>query len=896
MANLKLRSIFFLIVSLFTLAGCGSGGSSQEAVSNPTNPPAPPTTSSPTISSIQIIDTETDTTVQSVNQDTTIDLEALPDNFNFVAIPGDETAVESVAFVLSGCASIERTEIEPPYSLQDELVGLSSLPEGECSITATPYSEDNLQGDEGPAFTVAFEVVGDTGTEVNSPPTIQLIGSSTVSVPNGGSYNELGATATDFEDGDLTSNIEIQGGNINTFIAGTYLITYLIADSVGAMASVERSVIVENEQLPQPPEITLNGSNAIFIEVNENFTDPGATAFDQEDGDLTNSIEILSNNVDTSSVGEYEIVYRVEDLSGLTDQVRREVTVVPSGSSSGDIDADIVSLSRVNGVSPETVYFNADESTCSDCTDLFGLNTAEADAYSVLSYHFNFDDSDSGTFDTTGNSRNVQISGSPRAAHTFHCFGPGDPNWDSNDQRCEFDVGVRVQALDNDYDDAFVRVNIQPAVGVGGYYADSDVICVSSTSDFTDCLELAPGANTSTDVPSVGNWDGRLAIIDNNGGTYSDVCMGADEQNGAAIAYGPNLVSGAAVGSRPRTGTSILSSRPGVCVHTFFSDSFLVGLEDNWPERNGAGELVDGWGFGQKVVGMAIGRVRVGPTGNLIQYHDITAGLAGGGSGEISMLSAAGFCRDSELTCSLIPSASFIFLTDSSSDGNPNDLPIAANIGCFNRCDLTNAVIMGTRANRSSQHNLRLMGAWGLILSNNWMQGDHVGGSGPKAQVTVRHANDGASLITDLNRNPEDLTTLSNYTRASSDSGDFMNRYLVSVDNLVNQASHEANHDGGVMHMIAGIFTIEDGTFYFADSASAGTPKIWMEGVYKVVRNFDVQTPSTTDCGFRTDRYSDNSAVNQSNTFYYEGTPDCSGGGAITTRITPLPTPAAPGN
>lgn len=633
-----------------------------------------------------------------------------------------------------------------------------------------------------------------------------------------------------------------------------------------------------------------------------------------DDNDVMTSCSIISGNtnsdfaisysgnneceittVDNAQIaGMYSLTVEGSDGSN-TDTGIVDITVNSAGQSSGDVSADIQSLVRLNGVSPETFYFNADGSTCSDCTPLYDSGDSQNDiAYSVLSYHFNFDDSDSGTFDTTGNSRNEQISGSPRAAHTFHCFGDSDPNWDPVDQRCEFNVGVRVQALDNDYDDAFVQVNVQPAVGVGGYYADSDVICVSSTSDFSDCLALAPGASTQTDVPTIGNWDNTLAIIDNDGGSYSTICMGMQERNGAAIAYGPDLVAGAPQGSRPTTGLSILSSRPDSCSHIYTDTSVNnAGMASRWPERDGSGALIDGWGFGQKVVGVAVGRVRVGQTGNFIQYHNIAAGVPNG-SGEISMLSAAAFCRQSvNITCSNMPSASFIFLTDSTSDGDPSNLPVAANIGCFNTCDLTNPVIMGVRANTSNEHNMRLMGAWGLILSNIWMQGDHIGGAGPKAQVSIRQPND--CCVNDLSRDPEDLTTLSNYTRAADGNDDFVNSYLMSINNRMNQNVHAANHDGGAMHMIAGLFTIEDGTYYYSDSDSTATPKVWMEGVYKVVRNLTIESPSTTDCGYRTNRNPPVSAINDGSEFYYEGTPTCSGGAAATLNIQSLPTPAAPG-
>ena len=51
-----------------------------------------------------------------------------------------------------------------------------------------------------------------------------------------------------------------------------------------------------------PPVITLNGSSTIQLTVGDSWTDPGATATDETDGDITSSITV-SGSVDTSTVG-----------------------------------------------------------------------------------------------------------------------------------------------------------------------------------------------------------------------------------------------------------------------------------------------------------------------------------------------------------------------------------------------------------------------------------------------------------------------------------------------------------------------------------------------------------------------------------------------------------------
>lgn len=134
-----------------------------------------------------------------------------------------------------------------------------------------------------------------------------------------------GATATDDKDGDLTSKIEVSG-NVDTKKAGTYKITYTVKDSSGNTATVIRTVTVKGETTTSTLQITLNGEKEIKIKVGEAFTDPGASATDSIDGDLTSKI-IKTGTVDTNTAGEYKITYTVKNSSGKDASVTRTVIV-----------------------------------------------------------------------------------------------------------------------------------------------------------------------------------------------------------------------------------------------------------------------------------------------------------------------------------------------------------------------------------------------------------------------------------------------------------------------------------------------------------------------------------------------------------------------------------------
>jgi len=75
------------------------------------------------------------------------------------------------------------------------------------------------------------------------------------------------------------------------------------------------------------PIITLNGQAIATINLNSTYTDAGATATDDVDGDLTSSI-VTTGVVNTSIEGDYIITYTVSDTSGNTATTTRQVIVV----------------------------------------------------------------------------------------------------------------------------------------------------------------------------------------------------------------------------------------------------------------------------------------------------------------------------------------------------------------------------------------------------------------------------------------------------------------------------------------------------------------------------------------------------------------------------------------
>ena len=161
--------------------------------------------------------------------------------------------------------------------------------------------------------------------EVTVPPVITVTGGDalTIDVSVDGTYEDYGATATD----EVGANVDIVvTGTVDATQIGTYTITYTATDNYGLSSTATRTVNVVDTTAPV---ISLSGDETVYIGVGlGNYTDAGATATDNLDGDITEDITTV-NPVDTDTVGTYTVTYNVSDASGnAAKQVTRTVYVV----------------------------------------------------------------------------------------------------------------------------------------------------------------------------------------------------------------------------------------------------------------------------------------------------------------------------------------------------------------------------------------------------------------------------------------------------------------------------------------------------------------------------------------------------------------------------------------
>lgn len=153
----------------------------------------------------------------------------------------------------------------------------------------------------------------------NQNPSITLVSEPGHYTLPGKPYEEEGFTATDDYDGDLTQQVKR--------LFSKAFVTYIVRDSSGNMASATRPMVYDD---PVPPELTLHGDSMTVVNLGTTYVDPGYTALDNCDGDITQQVQV-SGSVDTQQVGRTTLTYTVKDnYDNLTTATRMVFVKEPS--------------------------------------------------------------------------------------------------------------------------------------------------------------------------------------------------------------------------------------------------------------------------------------------------------------------------------------------------------------------------------------------------------------------------------------------------------------------------------------------------------------------------------------------------------------------------------------
>ena len=208
--------------------------------------------------------------------------------------------------------------------ITDNIVAVSAVNTSVIGNYTVTYNVSDNAGNAATQVTRTVNVIAD-----ETIPVITLSGANPQSIELGTAYSELGATAADNIDGNITENIVIDASAVDVNALGDYTVTYNVNDAEGNAADeVTRIVNVVDTSDPVPPVIILLGSASVFVELGTDYTDAGATASDGIGGNITSSI-VVTGTLDNTVVGDYTLFYNVIDATGnAATQVSRTVTVV----------------------------------------------------------------------------------------------------------------------------------------------------------------------------------------------------------------------------------------------------------------------------------------------------------------------------------------------------------------------------------------------------------------------------------------------------------------------------------------------------------------------------------------------------------------------------------------
>ena len=172
-------------------------------------------------------------------------------------------------------------------------------------------------------------------------PTIELEGELVMTIEKGGTFTDPGVKSVtdnvdktidkskvtiryEYYDGDKVSTVT----GVDTGKEGVYIIYYEIKDESGNKGVVARTVNVVQVN-KNAPTITLIGESTLTYARGNYYVEPGATAKDEQNNDLTNQV-ITIHNLNLNIEGDQIVKYFVIDKDGNIGGNTRNIHVVPA--------------------------------------------------------------------------------------------------------------------------------------------------------------------------------------------------------------------------------------------------------------------------------------------------------------------------------------------------------------------------------------------------------------------------------------------------------------------------------------------------------------------------------------------------------------------------------------
>lgn len=205
----------------------------------------------------------------------------------------------------------------------DLMAGVKAVDINGNSVDVKVTSDDvlNLDPEEDAKYTITYtasDIHGRTtvktitlSVKANKAPVIKGVTDHTLTV--GDSFDPKKNVTVEDEDDDIELVVE---SNVNTKIAGVYKVIYSATDSGNKTTRVQ-SVVIVNPKASLINSIPVINAEDKVIQLGEEFKElDGVTASDKEEGNITENIQVIKNEVNINVSGKYEVTYSVTDTEG----------------------------------------------------------------------------------------------------------------------------------------------------------------------------------------------------------------------------------------------------------------------------------------------------------------------------------------------------------------------------------------------------------------------------------------------------------------------------------------------------------------------------------------------------------------------------------------------------